>query len=51
MLSVLATDPAYNICITLTRTKEIVARYDLCMNKMKAIIEAINKKYDEAAKL
>jgi hypothetical protein len=45
LLAVLATDQSYAICITLTSVKEIVDRYDICINKMKAIIEGINKEY------
>jgi hypothetical protein len=45
MLSVLASDPAFNICINLTSIDEIIARYDTCINKIKAIIADINKEY------
>ena len=45
--SVLATDQAYNICFYLTYVGEITARYDTCINKIKAIIADINKEYRE----
>lgn len=45
LLSVLASDPAYNICSSLTYVKEIVGRYDTCINKMKAIISSIDSDY------
>lgn len=47
MLSVLASDPAFNICINLTSIEEIIDRYDTCINKIKAIIADINKEYRE----
>ncbi len=47
LVSVLATDPAYNICSSLTFVHEIVTRYDTCINKMNLIIAAINKQYGE----
>src|SRR6187431_1519443 len=34
LVSVLSSDPAYNICLTLTFVQEIVNRYDTCINKM-----------------
>ena len=44
-LEVLASDQAYNICITLTFVTEIMDRYNICIDKMKAIISGINKEY------
>jgi hypothetical protein len=46
LVSVLSSDPAYNICITLTFVQEIINRYDTCINKMNVIIRDINKQYD-----
>jgi len=40
-LAVLASDQSFNICVTLTSVKEIVDRYDVCINKMKTIIDEI----------
>jgi len=45
LVSVLATDPAYNISVSLTFVKEILSRYDTCINKMNTIISDINKQY------
>jgi len=47
LVSVLSTDPAYNICVSLTFVKEILDRYDTCINKMNMIIQDINKQYEE----
>lgn len=47
LVSVLSSDPAYNICVTLTFVQEILTRYDTCINKMNAIIRDINKQYEE----
>ena len=47
LVSVLSSDPAYNICLTLTFVQEIVNRYDTCINKMNTIIRDINKQYEE----
>lgn len=47
LLAILGTDQSFNISITLTSVKEIVDRYDVCIAKMKTIIEAINKEYGE----
>jgi len=47
LVSVLSSDAAYNICVTLTFVQEILDRYDTCINKMKAIIRDINKQYEE----
>ena len=44
-LAILASDQAFNICLTLTSVSEILERYDLCINKMKTIIEEIDKEY------
>ena len=46
LVSVLSTDPAYNICMSLTFVKEILDRYDTCINKMNTIISDINKQYE-----
>jgi hypothetical protein len=45
LVSVLSSDPAYNICVSLTFVKEILGRYDTCINKMNTIINDINKEY------
>ena len=45
LLALLATDQSYAISFNLTFADEIVGRYDICINKMKAIIEGINKEY------
>ena len=45
LVGVLASDPAFNICRSLTFVRQILARYDTCINKMKAIINDINKDY------
>src|SRR6187402_1038609 len=45
LVSVLSTDPAYNICMSLTFVKEILDRYDTCINKMNTIISDIDKEY------
>jgi hypothetical protein len=45
LVSVLSSDPAYNICMSLTFVKEILDRYDTCINKMNTIISDINKQY------
>lgn len=45
LFTVLASDPAYNICNSLTYVKEIIGRYDTCINKMRAIINNIDSDY------
>jgi hypothetical protein len=45
LVSILALDPALNICRSLTFVKQILERYDACINKMKLIIDDINKDY------
>ena len=45
LLSVLTSDQAYNICGSLTFVKQILGRYDTCINKMNAIIRDIDKDY------
>ena len=45
LVGVLASDPAFNICRSLTFVRQILGRYDTCINKMKAIINDINKDY------
>jgi hypothetical protein len=44
-LAVLASNQSFNICVTLTSVKEILTRYDLCIEKMQVIISEINKEY------
>jgi hypothetical protein len=46
LVSVLSSDPAYNICRALTFVQEILDRYDTCINKMNTIISEINKEYE-----
>jgi len=46
LVSVLSSDPAYNICVTLTFVDEIIDRYDTCIHKMNVIIRDINKQYE-----
>ena len=41
----LASDQALNICSSLTFVKQILQRYDTCINKMRLIIGEINKDY------
>lgn len=45
VLSVLSTEEAYNICFSLTYVREILSRYDTCINKMNMIIKDIDKEY------
>ena len=45
LVGILASDPAFNICRSLTFVRQILGRYDTCINKMKAIINDINKDY------
>ena len=45
LVSVLSSDPAYNISMSLTFVKEILDRYDTCINKMNTIINDIEKEY------
>jgi len=45
LATVLTSDQSFNICLTLTSVKEIIERYDICIDKMKAIIEEIYKEY------
>ena len=45
LISVLATDQAFNICANLVFVDEILNRYDTCINKIKAIIGEIDKDY------
>ncbi|HEV8505935.1 MAG TPA: hypothetical protein VGQ53_11060 [Chitinophagaceae bacterium] len=47
LVSVLASDPAFNICRSLTFVSQILSHYDTCINKMKAIINDINKDYEK----
>jgi len=44
-VSALASDQALNICSSLTFVKQILQRYDTCINKMRLIIGEINKDY------
>ena len=46
LVSVLSSDPAYNICMSLTFVQEILDRYDTCINKMNTIIGDINKQHE-----
>jgi hypothetical protein len=50
LATILSSDPAYNLCLSLTFVQEILDRYDTCINKMNAIIRDINKQYEECAK-
>ena len=45
--SVLSSDQAYNMCVSLTFVQEIIDRYDTCINKMTTIIKDIDKAYGE----
>jgi len=45
LVSVLSSDPVYNICVSLTFVQEILNRYDTCINKMNRIISDINDQY------
>ncbi len=45
MISILGSDPAVNVCRSLTFVSQILGRYDTCINKMKMIIVDINKDY------
>jgi hypothetical protein len=45
LVSVLSSDPAYNICMSLTFVQEIFTRYNTCINKLNTIISDINKQY------
>jgi hypothetical protein len=47
LLAVMASDQSFYICISLTSVDEIIERYDLCIDKMKAIIEEVNREYGE----
>jgi hypothetical protein len=47
LVSVLSTDPAYNMCTSLTFVQEIIVRYDTCINKMNMIIRDISKAYNK----
>ena len=47
LVSILALDPALNICRSLTFVKQILERYDACISKMKVIIDDINKDYGQ----
>jgi hypothetical protein len=47
LATILSSDPAYNLCLSLTFVQEILDRYDTCINKMNAIIRDINKQYEE----
>jgi hypothetical protein len=46
LTTVLAQDEAQNICIGLRSPDEVLARYTICIDKMKKIIAEINKEYD-----
>jgi len=47
LVSVLSSDPAYYICVSLGFVQEILSRYDTCINKMNTIIRDINKQYED----
>lgn len=46
-LRLLSSDEAFNFCRSLTFVKQILERYDTCINKMKLITADINKAYGE----
>ena len=46
LASVLSSETAYNICVSLGFVQEILVRYDTCINKMTLIISDIDKQYD-----
>lgn len=45
LYKLLSTDKCHQICRSLSNTNEIINRYDKCINKMKKISLAIEKKY------
>jgi len=45
--TILLTDEAQNLCGFLANPSEIITRYDVCLNKMKTIVEEIKNKYGE----
>jgi hypothetical protein len=45
--TILLTDEAQNLCGFLANPGEIITRYDICLNKMKAIVKEIEDKYGE----
>jgi len=47
LVTVLVSDQATNICRSLTFVGQILSRYDTCINKMKAIINDINRDYEK----
>ena len=47
---ILVTPEAQSICSYLSRTDEIIGRYDASMNKMKAIVKRIEEEYDISTK-
>ena len=47
LMEVLESETSRNICMSLTYVGEILQRYDHCIQKMVAIINAINKEYSE----
>jgi len=46
-IAVLASDQSFNICVNLSYVREIIERYEICINKMKDIIQEIDKDYGE----
>ena len=48
--TILLTDEAQNLCGFLANPSEIIARYDLCIKKMKDIVRAIERKYNLTVK-
>lgn len=47
LVAVLTTDQAFAICNRLIYVREIEERYDICLNKIRAIINDINKEYGQ----
>jgi hypothetical protein len=46
LTALLATDQAFNICKTLSYVDEIIQRYKVCIEEMKAIIKGIEEEYE-----
>ena len=44
--TILLTDEAQNLCGFLANTSEIITRYNVCINKMKAIVTEIENSYN-----
>jgi len=43
--TLLLTDEAQNLCVSLTNPAQIISRYDICINKMKTIVTEIENEY------